>query len=674
MLTRAQLVARYGPRVVVRRCRRWLDQHGLQGRGGELSDRSLLAATRCSSLEALVRRLRRHRRPRFFVDLDHREAFLETLGRWFPGSLEALLAQAHQVCAHRVTGFGGQVYELGETIDWHLDFASGLRWDPRTFCSAAAAPRTDGADVKVPWEVARFQHTTCLGQAYWISRDERYALEFVRQVTGWIEANPFPLGIHWSSPMECALRLVNWLVGYHFLRRSSTLSDHFLLRMVKSILQQARHVERNLEVSVDLSRGTRVAGNHYLCNVVGLLYVGILLPELRRAGWWRHFGRTQMISEMQCQVRSDGVHGEGSLAYHRFALEVFLCGAHLCLLNRLCVPREFLARLTRMVDVLKHTVRPDGSLPQIGDNDSGRWHVFAPARGHKALYLLSHTAVFEGRGLPAGDLHEESLWLFGPERCAQARSGDQGAKAVGSKGFEMGGLYVLRGGGNYALIHCPTKPALGRGAHRHNDTLSLVLTHRGKNILVDSGTYTYGGDYLARHRFRSTSAHNVVRVDGREMNPLDPSKPFVVDQRTRGQVSAWETGEYRDVFVGQYRTPAELGLPVVVRRRLVFEQRGPRWTIVDTVMGRGTLLVESFFHLAPGLRPAAITPRSFALDDLLFSWDGPGKVEVDDGWFSPAYGLRVRNKVVRFVLGGVELPTQMTVRIEAVRGRGGHTR
>ena len=34
-------------------------------------------------------------------------------------------------------------------------------------------------NVKVPWELSRCQHFTALGQAYWLTGDERYAREFV---------------------------------------------------------------------------------------------------------------------------------------------------------------------------------------------------------------------------------------------------------------------------------------------------------------------------------------------------------------------------------------------------------------------------------------------------------------------------------------------------------------
>ena len=45
-------------------------------------------------------------------------------------------------------------------------------------------------DVKVPWELSRCQHFTRLGQAYWLTGDERYAAEFVAETTDWIAAQP----------------------------------------------------------------------------------------------------------------------------------------------------------------------------------------------------------------------------------------------------------------------------------------------------------------------------------------------------------------------------------------------------------------------------------------------------------------------------------------------------
>jgi hypothetical protein len=57
-----------------------------------------------------------------------------------------------------------------------------------------------------------------------------------------------------------------------------------------------QYIRRNLEFSYIAT------SNHYLSDVVGLLWLGLLLPELRDAGEWRDLASVQMLREMDKQV------------------------------------------------------------------------------------------------------------------------------------------------------------------------------------------------------------------------------------------------------------------------------------------------------------------------------------------------------------------------------------
>jgi hypothetical protein len=75
--------------------------------------------------------------------------------------------------------------------------------------------------------------------------------------------------------MDVAIRAVSWL--WDSLFRIPTLSDGFLLIFYQSLYAHAQHIWHNLEWSAALTT------NHYLSNLVGLVYLGILLPEFRQA-------------------------------------------------------------------------------------------------------------------------------------------------------------------------------------------------------------------------------------------------------------------------------------------------------------------------------------------------------------------------------------------------------
>ena len=57
-----------------------------------------------------------------------------------------------------------------------------------------------------------------LGQAYWLTRDERYARIFVAHLEAWMDANPPKLGINWASSLEVAFRSISWLWAFYFFK------------------------------------------------------------------------------------------------------------------------------------------------------------------------------------------------------------------------------------------------------------------------------------------------------------------------------------------------------------------------------------------------------------------------------------------------------------------------
>jgi len=60
----------------------------------------------------------------------------------------------------------------------------------------------------------------------------------------------------------------------------------------------------------------------------------------------------------------------------------------------------------------------------------------------------------------------------------------------------------------------------GRGGHAHNDQLSFVLLVDGQEFFTDPGTYTYTAMPHERNRFRQTSSHSTLSVEGKEQNEL----------------------------------------------------------------------------------------------------------------------------------------------------------
>jgi len=308
----------------------------------------------------------------------------------------------------------------GCEINWHLDPQSNFEWDRKCYRRLYPVSNSlDTTDCKMPWELSRFQHLPFLIKGYYISGDNEYIDETVNQISNWIDENPLCYGINWTCAMEVAIRACNWMWAWWALRDSPSWTKEFNDRFLKSVWQHGWYIEHNLE-----DKGG-IRTNHYLSDVVGLLFIGIMFPQFKDAERWKSFGVQELFRCMEEMVYHDGVSFENSTAYHRLVLELFTYSAILCKRNEIVLPAPFWQRLEKMFEFIMYCMRPDGRMPMIGDSDDGRFFIFADYYDWDRWdfrYLLSIGAVLFKRAdfkLMAGKVHEEIFWLFGEDGVEQ---------------------------------------------------------------------------------------------------------------------------------------------------------------------------------------------------------------------------------------------------------------
>ena len=168
-------------------------------------------------------------------------------------------------------------------------------------------------------------------------------------------------------------------------------------------MAHGRHIVANLEWSPSLR------SNHYLADIAGLVVVAAYAPGNTETDAWLSFGLGELLAETTTEFTPDGANFEASTAYHRLSSEMvtyataFALAAgstrypplgdsaarviplpHRLRLNRRGgIDAELMAahveRIARMAHFSSALRRPDGSVPQIGDNDSGRFLKLSPS-------------------------------------------------------------------------------------------------------------------------------------------------------------------------------------------------------------------------------------------------------------------------------------------------------
>jgi len=518
---------------------------------------------------------------------------------FFPSETAQLVNQARRIANDHcwpLLGLGEKCFGAGE-IDWNLDPLSGFDW-PLTYQADIILSRSDGSDVRVVWELNRLAHLITLGRAYAITDDQKFSTEFFRQLVSWRQQNPVGRGVNWNCAMEVALRAMNLLAAFDLFLGAPQTTEAHLADLLRMFDQHGAHIRRHLEFS------HIATSNHYLANITGLLWLGVMLPELEAAAEWRDFGLGELLREMDKQTLPDGADYEASTGYHRLKLELFLYSFVLCHLNGIEINESYWHKLRGMIEYARAYLRPDGRAPLIGDSDSGQVLPLRRRAGDDHDYTVAlGAAVFQEPHfkIPSSQPPEELLWILGEQGLRDYQALPAGEPAP-SQAFGDAGTYLLRKDDLYLLLNASGSGVNGRGSHGHNDALSIEVSACGTAFIVDPGSYVYTADLHERHLFRSVAYHSTVEVDGVEQNTTDEQAPFIIGNEAQPRVISWESGPETDVVIAEHTGYQRLSHPLTHRRTVRFEKPKRFWVVEDELLGEGEHDLSFRFHLAPGLK------------------------------------------------------------------------
>jgi len=549
---------------------------------------------------------------------------------------DSVLQNAEAVLAHRFPLLGLTI-DTGPEIRWRRDYASGTESGVGYFRTIPYLDAARVGDHKMIWELNRHQHLVLLAQAHLLNGDDAAIAEIARELDSWFAANPFHRGINWASALEVAFRALSWIWVWHL--AGSALDERTRRLLLEGIYQHGAHLANNL--SHYFSPNT-----HLLGEAVTLHALGHLLPELPHAGHWRELGRSVVQEQMRRQVREDGSHFEQSAYYHVYALDMLLFHA---VLEEPSKP--YRNKLARMAEYLQSIMGPAWRLPLIGDDDGGRFFHPYGVRDEFGRATLATCGAFLNRLewiRSTEDLYPQAVWWLGP----RALDHRPATPAWRSHQFADSGIAVMSGPDTHIVADAGPFGPWG-GGHSHSDTLSLIVRHGGEDILIDPGTCTYVGDRRQRDWFRGSSAHNTIRIDGRDQ--ATAVNPFRWEEKPRVVLHEWLSSAARD------RLDAECSYAGFTHRRTMEFLRGSALLILDEVRGpAGEHEIEQWWHLS-----AAAAASRLVLEE---------GAEAVESWRSLAYGEKHPAPAIRVVRrGSLPVPLAAIVLLGAQSGRIEHT-
>jgi uncharacterized heparinase superfamily protein len=296
------------------------------------------------------------------------------------------------------------------------------------------------------------------------------------------------VGVHYISAMECALRILAVTHALDRARAHLTRPDEVWAAAVRLVGSHAYLIQRRLSLYSS-------AGNHTIAEAVGLVYAGVLFPEMPEAGRWVATGRRLLEQEAPRQVLPDGSGVEQAFWYLLFVTDLLGLATELLRSRGHAPPLAAVEAFHRGREFLQSFATEPERLPRIGDSDDG--YALSPA----LRLSWSPRTVPERPRTVAGD-------------------GYTLLRGEAERPFEV------------IVDHGPLGMAPSYG-HGHADALSVLLRVADEEVLIDTGTFSYTGDARWRRYFRSTRAHNTVVVDGRDQAKQETafmwSKPYLCE-------------------------------------------------------------------------------------------------------------------------------------------------
>lgn len=591
-----------------------------------------------------------------------------------------IIALADKYCEKKFT-----IFEFNDVVrktssgqvDFMTDFKSGKKW-PKIF-SGDIYHNTKDMSIAYTWEITRMLHLYTLGKAYILTKDEKYAKEIVDNISAWIEQNPYLKGPNWFASLEIAVAMISWCWSLSMIKDSPSLDENKLDEFTRYIYLIADYVFHNMALYSS-------ANNHLVAEASGLMIAGTFFPWLRDADKWKKKSIEILDEEITKQFLSDGVPAEQTLNYGLFTMDYFLLGflAHSSLQPGKELPEKFKQRLSLVAKFYYEMLDEFGNVPNIGDSDEGRvtelnvpWWYNKKA-GNNAVSLLKTAAIILGDNSFLNhpyikknpELDEKTYWLLGSYGVNKynrllnksVKNDSESCKHLTEEKFccfPVGGYSIFSGickkneKSNFRLVfdHGPLG-YLSIAAHGHADALSTILFVDGKEFLVDPGTFVYHEGAKWRDYFRSTIAHNTVRIDGVDQSEMQGVS--IWGKKANSQIlSSVDTKELSSCCA-KHDGYTRLNKPVIHQREIVNDKIHKNIIIHDSFTGKGSHLAEIAFNLHPKVIVSKIGQNKFALKreniTLFIEFDSKdikldvalhkGEVSPITGWYSSSFGKK----------------------------------
>lgn len=522
-----------------------------------------------------------------FFNLNKSES--KVLKRVYPDEVKKIILEADEIINNRLKVFNIAI-DYRKRINWHKDPKTKRNWQRDKFWTEIDI--RDGFKIggaKFVWEINRFYFMPVLGLAFYLTNKKKYADKIFFLLSDWMRNNPYAYGVNWTSNIELAVRVLNIIWAFSYLKGYNLSLEN--KKLINRFIQlHAYHIYR-------YPSKFSSCNNHALAEALALFVIGVYFKHLRDSNKWYDFGKKVFEREIAKQILPDGGSIEMTTTYLSFTADMALLYKIICDRNGISYTSTIDQRLKNTAGFISTIMDKKLNIPNIGDQDDAIAVNFQQSNKENFKSLLNTLSIiYNIHGIAKNKEIDLKTYLLIDKIKNKYYNHKkvQGQRHV--KYFKNRGLITIKHIINDKEIYwCWNISRMGMPplyAHGHLDVLSFYLSIDGNEFFIDPGTYLYQSGGKWRKYFRSNSAHNTIKIDHKDFS-LQKGE-FIY-----GSAYIQDLIEFKNNSKKVYIKMAVKFNNLSVIREFEYFFNNKNFNIVDSISQSRNGRIEQFFHLHP---------------------------------------------------------------------------
>lgn len=343
-------------------------------------------------------------------------------------------------------------------------------------------------DIKIIWEYNRLQFLVPIAIKYKKTNNKKYKEYIENIIDYWKKNNKYEYSVNWNNNLEVAIRAINISLTLMILS-----DDELNKKYTELLYLHAKYISNEIDYS-----DCCIPNNHVIGEATALLLLSKIINTKKSNKWYKK--ASIILSKYLTIIDGYGLSKENSFTYQWFVTKMYILS--LCFINDKELFDKINNTINKSLNVLNFIYTDNNTYLNYGDNDDGYLYSI-----YEEYNLINDIKEYYDLFIN-NEINDETL-IF--NKILNKFNGNKINNNIEKKSkeyFYNKKIFIYNSNNNLVFFN-----AKNIEGHAHNDSLSINLIINNKNIVMDSGTYSYNLNAKERSYFRGRESHSTIQLN-----------------------------------------------------------------------------------------------------------------------------------------------------------------